>query len=99
MVKAIRLEVSDSYTKIIANIRTHVPCVYSEWKARILAMYEEQQKKWVFDQTTCASTQHDSHNPSKPSHSTSTSTSQKAGGATSSTPSKLTQPPMPQAET
>ncbi|PBK66609.1 hypothetical protein ARMSODRAFT_1021411 [Armillaria solidipes] len=41
MVKAIRLGVPSSYTTSIANIGRDVPSTYEEWKARILAMYEE----------------------------------------------------------
>ncbi|SJL07264.1 uncharacterized protein ARMOST_10607 [Armillaria ostoyae] len=82
MVKAVRLGVPDSYTNAIASSGQHIPVTYNDWKRRICVMYEERQKKWVFDQTIGAR--------SGPNRGiTATATSQpKAGGATSSTPAK-----------
>ncbi|SJL18202.1 uncharacterized protein ARMOST_21780 [Armillaria ostoyae] len=79
MVKAIRMGVPDSYTNAIASSGEHIPGTYNEWKQRIFVMYEERQKKWVFDQTIGTSR---SANPQKGYGNTATSTSQKAGGAT-----------------
>ncbi|SJL08935.1 uncharacterized protein ARMOST_12310 [Armillaria ostoyae] len=80
MVKAVRLGVPDSYTNAIANLGQHVPITYNDWKRRICIMYEEQQKKWVFDQTIGAH--------SGQTKSITTTSSPKTGGATSSTPAK-----------
>ncbi|SJL06244.1 uncharacterized protein ARMOST_09580 [Armillaria ostoyae] len=82
MVKAVRLGVPDSYTNAIANSGQHIPIVYNDWKRRICIMYEERQKKWVFNQTIGARS-----GPSKGMSTTATS-QPKAGGATSSTPAK-----------
>ncbi|SJL02910.1 uncharacterized protein ARMOST_06251 [Armillaria ostoyae] len=51
MVKAVRLGVPDSYTDAIASSGENIPVTYNDWKHRILQIYEERQKKWVFDQT------------------------------------------------
>ncbi|SJL18813.1 uncharacterized protein ARMOST_22414 [Armillaria ostoyae] len=81
MVKAVRLGVPDSYTNAIANSGQHIPVTYNDWKRRICVMYEERQKKWVFDQTIGGRT--------APKQGNTTATSQpKAGGMTSSTPAK-----------
>ncbi|SJL06741.1 uncharacterized protein ARMOST_10083 [Armillaria ostoyae] len=61
IIKAVHLRVRESYTKFIAMMGFNMPHTYPEWKARILAMYKEQQKKWVFDQTT--SMPHESQPP------------------------------------
>ncbi|SJL14416.1 uncharacterized protein ARMOST_17872 [Armillaria ostoyae] len=82
MVKAVRLGVPDSYTNAIANSGQHVPLTYNDWKRRICIMYEERQKKWVFDQTIGGRA-----NPAKNTGTTATSLP-KTGGATSSTPAK-----------
>ncbi|PBK60264.1 hypothetical protein ARMSODRAFT_1026657 [Armillaria solidipes] len=58
-----------------------------QWKAHIIVMHEERQKKWVFDQVTGTSF-HDSR-PSK-GPSTTASSHNKTGGATSSSPAKPT---------
>ncbi|SJL13288.1 uncharacterized protein ARMOST_16728 [Armillaria ostoyae] len=82
MVKAVRLGVPDSYTNAIANSGQHIPVTYNDWKRRICIMYEERQKKWVFDQTI--------GNRPAPKHTSGTTATspQKTGGATSSTPAK-----------
>ncbi|SJK99904.1 uncharacterized protein ARMOST_03215 [Armillaria ostoyae] len=36
----------------IANTGYNMLHTYSEWKARVIIMYKERQKKWVFNQTT-----------------------------------------------
>ncbi|SJL11306.1 uncharacterized protein ARMOST_14709 [Armillaria ostoyae] len=82
MVKAVRLGVPDSYTNAIANSGQHIPLTYNDWKQRICVMYEERQKKWVFDQTIGGRS-----TPAKGTGTTTTSLP-KAGGATSSTPAK-----------
>ncbi|SJL11766.1 uncharacterized protein ARMOST_15175 [Armillaria ostoyae] len=81
MVKAVRLGVPDSYTNAIASSGQHIPVTYNDWKRRICVMYEERQKKWVFDQTIGGRT------APKPGSITATSQN-KTGGATSSTPAK-----------
>ncbi|SJL17084.1 uncharacterized protein ARMOST_20626 [Armillaria ostoyae] len=80
MVKAVRLGVPDSYTNAIANSGQHIPVTYNDWKRRICIMYEEWQKKWVFDQTIGgrAPQRTGTTAPSLP----------KTEGATSSTPPK-----------
>ncbi|PBK74574.1 hypothetical protein ARMSODRAFT_1013578 [Armillaria solidipes] len=78
MVKAVQLGIPESYSKFISMTGFNMPHVYQEWKARVLIMYEECQKKWIFDQIT--STSHDSH-PQK--NTSTTATSNKAGGTTS----------------
>ncbi|SJK96774.1 uncharacterized protein ARMOST_00020 [Armillaria ostoyae] len=81
MVKAVRLGVPDSYTNAIANSGQHIPVTYNDWKRRICIMYEERQKKWVFDQTIGGR--------QAPARTGTTATSlPKTGGATSSTPAK-----------
>ncbi|SJL07076.1 uncharacterized protein ARMOST_10419 [Armillaria ostoyae] len=80
MVKAVRLGVPDSYTNAIANSGQHIPVIYNDWKRRVCIMYEERQKKWVFDQAIGG------RNPQK-SGTTATSLP-KTGGATSSMPAK-----------
>ncbi|SJL13675.1 uncharacterized protein ARMOST_17123 [Armillaria ostoyae] len=84
MVKAVRLGVPDSYTNTIANSGQYIPITYNDWKRRICIMYEERQKKWVFDQTIGGRS-----NPPK-THGTTTTSLPKTGGATSSTPAKQT---------
>ncbi|PBK60278.1 hypothetical protein ARMSODRAFT_1026678 [Armillaria solidipes] len=87
MVKAVRIGIPESYANFVAYTGFNVPRTYPEWKAHVIAMHKEHQKKWVFDQTvrhsrdTCP-------NPLKGLSTTSPSTSQKAGGATSSTSAK-----------
>ncbi|SJL04343.1 uncharacterized protein ARMOST_07709 [Armillaria ostoyae] len=83
MVKAVRLGVPDSYTNTIANSGQHIPVTYNDWKRRICVMYEERQKKWVFDQTIGGC-------PAPSNKGTTTTSIPKAGGATSSTPAKQT---------
>ncbi|SJL05189.1 uncharacterized protein ARMOST_08557 [Armillaria ostoyae] len=95
MVKAVRLGVPDSYTNAITSSSENVPVTYNDWKRRILRIYEERQKKWVFDQTigySCGNI------PLQKTHATTTATStnQRAGGATSSSsgnPTSSTSPP------
>ncbi|SJL06537.1 uncharacterized protein ARMOST_09878 [Armillaria ostoyae] len=80
MVKAVRLRVPDSYTNAIASSGENIPHSYNDWKRRILRIYKEQQKKWVFDQTVG----NRNANP-RPSPTATTATSHpKTGGATSS---------------
>ncbi|SJL10465.1 uncharacterized protein ARMOST_13851 [Armillaria ostoyae] len=82
MVKAVRLGVPDSYTNAIANSGQHIPITYNDWKQCICVMYEERQKKWVFNQTIGART-------GQNKGITATATSQsKTDGTTSSTPAK-----------
>ncbi|SJK98935.1 uncharacterized protein ARMOST_02213 [Armillaria ostoyae] len=81
MVKAVRLGVPDSYTNAIANSGQHVPVTYNDWKRRICIMYEERQKKWVFDQTI-------GNRPAPKNQGTTATSLPKTGGATSSTPAK-----------
>ncbi|SJL10435.1 uncharacterized protein ARMOST_13821 [Armillaria ostoyae] len=81
MVKAVRLGVPDSYTNAIANSGQHIPVTYNDWKRRICIMYEERQKKWVFDQTIGGRSAPQNRGATAPSQ-------PKAGGATSSTPPK-----------
>ncbi|SJL13786.1 uncharacterized protein ARMOST_17234 [Armillaria ostoyae] len=82
MVKAVRLGVPDSYTNAITNSGQHIPITYNDWKRRICVMYEERQKKWVFDQTIGA------RSGSSKGISTTATSQPKTGGATSSTPAK-----------
>ncbi|SJL11308.1 uncharacterized protein ARMOST_14711 [Armillaria ostoyae] len=87
MVKAVRLGVPDSYTNAIASSGKNVPRSYNDWKRRILRIYEERQKKWVFNQTVG----NRNANPRPPpTASTATSHHSKTGGATSSPPTKST---------
>ncbi len=90
LVKAVWLGVPSSYTTFIANTSFNIPMTYPEWKAHILAMYEECQKKWVFDQVT-NSNQRDPK-CSNPKPITSTPTSSKADGVTSLLEAKTTAP-------
>ncbi|SJL15524.1 uncharacterized protein ARMOST_19024 [Armillaria ostoyae] len=83
MVKAVRLGVPDSYTNAVANSGQHIPVTYNDWKRRICIMYEERQKKWVFDQTIGGRS-------APQNRGTTASSIPKAGGATSSTPPKQT---------
>ncbi|SJL15338.1 uncharacterized protein ARMOST_18831 [Armillaria ostoyae] len=86
MVKAVRLGVPDSYTNTIASSGEHIPSSYNDWKRRILRIYKERQKKWVFDQTVGGRS---SNPPKTPSTALTTATSHhKTGGATSSPPAK-----------
>ncbi|SJL16884.1 uncharacterized protein ARMOST_20414 [Armillaria ostoyae] len=80
MVKAVRLGVPDSYTNAIANSGQHIPITYNDWKRRICVMYEERQKKWVFDQAIGGR--------SVPQKGTTATSLPKTGGMTSSTPAK-----------
>ncbi|SJL13526.1 uncharacterized protein ARMOST_16970 [Armillaria ostoyae] len=87
MVKAVQLSVPDSYTNAIANSSENILVTYNDWKRCILRIYEERQKKWVFDQTLGNSSRH--INPQKnpttnTTHTTTTATSySKADGMTS----------------
>ncbi|SJL14064.1 uncharacterized protein ARMOST_17517 [Armillaria ostoyae] len=83
MVKAVRLGVPDSYTNAIANSGQHIPVTYNDWKRRVCVMYEERQKKWVFDQTI-------GNRPAPKNQGTTATSLPKTGGATSSTPAKQT---------
>ncbi|SJK97324.1 uncharacterized protein ARMOST_00576 [Armillaria ostoyae] len=64
----------------------NMPHSYQEWKARVTVMYEEHQKKWVFDQTT--GTSHETH-PLQKGHGNTATSNNKAGGITSSSLAKL----------
>ncbi|PBK70203.1 hypothetical protein ARMSODRAFT_974682 [Armillaria solidipes] len=57
-----------------------------QWKAHIIAMHEERQKKWAFDQVT-GSGAHEYRPTQKPSSTTATS-QPKTGGTTSLSPAK-----------
>ncbi|SJL00989.1 uncharacterized protein ARMOST_04303 [Armillaria ostoyae] len=83
MVKAVCLGVPDSYTNTIANSGQHIPVTYNDWKRHICIIYEERQKKWVFDQAIGgrSSTQ-------PKGHGTTATSLPKTGGTTSSTPAK-----------
>lgn len=59
MVRAVRLRVPASYTSFIANVSVGVPHTYSNWKNRILLMYEEHQCKYMYDQTHSADQRND----------------------------------------
>ncbi|PBK71051.1 hypothetical protein ARMSODRAFT_1017817 [Armillaria solidipes] len=85
--EATQARVPGSYITFIANVGENIPQTYPEWKAQIIIMYEERQKKWVFDQAT--STNCDSCPPQKGQGHTATSNN-KAGGTTSSLPGKPT---------
>ncbi|SJL10769.1 uncharacterized protein ARMOST_14163 [Armillaria ostoyae] len=87
MIKAVCLRIPESYSKFITNTSFNMPHMYPEWKAYMMVIYEEQQKKWVFNQTTSAPC--DSHPLHKGSSNTATSNN-KAGGATSSLSAKPT---------
>lgn len=50
MVTAVRQRVSTSYTSFIANISLNIPDTYDDWKERILIMYEEHQRNYVYNQ-------------------------------------------------
>ncbi|SJL18927.1 uncharacterized protein ARMOST_22529 [Armillaria ostoyae] len=88
LVKAVRLGVPESFTRFIAFQGHGVPQTYTQWKARIIAMHEERQKKWAFDQVT-SSGPCDSCPPQKGSSNTATSHN-KTGGATSPSLAKPT---------
>ncbi|SJL01319.1 uncharacterized protein ARMOST_04639 [Armillaria ostoyae] len=99
MVKAVRLGVPDSYTNAIASSGEHVPETYNDWKRRILRIYEERQKKWVFNQTI--GNHHDNRNDNRndnrhagqTKNTNPTATSHpKTGGTTSSSTGKPTGP-------
>ncbi|SJK98948.1 uncharacterized protein ARMOST_02226 [Armillaria ostoyae] len=81
MVKAVRIGVPDSYTNAIANSGQHIPITYNDWKRRVCIMYEERQKKWVFDQTIGS-------RPAPKNQGTTATSLPKTGGATSSTAAK-----------
>ncbi len=88
LVQAIRQGVPTGYTTIIANISVGVSHTYSEWKDQILRMYEERQKKMVYDQTHRTDQRGDKKNFKQI---TATSSNKNTtGGATSSSTSKLT---------
>ncbi|SJL16834.1 uncharacterized protein ARMOST_20363 [Armillaria ostoyae] len=86
-----KLEEEAKLAGLWTNEREHramVKITYSKWKAQIVMMYKERQKKWVFNQTV--GIPQDSRPPQNgPSH-TPTSTSQKAGGVTSLSSNKPT---------
>ncbi|PBK67358.1 hypothetical protein ARMSODRAFT_1020836 [Armillaria solidipes] len=81
MVKAVRLGIPELYAKFVTFTSFNMPRDYQEWKVQIITMYEERQKKWVFDQVTNPS--HDSQ-PSQKEHGTTATSNNKAGGMTSS---------------
>ncbi|PBK63334.1 hypothetical protein ARMSODRAFT_979997 [Armillaria solidipes] len=87
MVKVVQLGIPNSYSKFIANTGLNMPHTYNEWKAQVIVMHEEQQKKWVFDQTTSAP--RDSC-PSQKGHGNTTTSQPKTGGVTSSSLGKPT---------
>ncbi|SJK99899.1 uncharacterized protein ARMOST_03210 [Armillaria ostoyae] len=80
-----------SYTTTITNIGRDVPQTYSEWKARILIMYDEQQKNYAFNQHL---NHRDNRQPYKGTNTTATSNT-KAGGVTSSLSGKPTSSAAP----
>ncbi len=51
LVEAVRKGIPRDYSRTIANIGFAIPCTYSEWKARIITMYEERTKDGVYAQT------------------------------------------------
>ncbi|PBK65104.1 hypothetical protein ARMSODRAFT_1022533 [Armillaria solidipes] len=81
MVRAVRLGVPESYTNSIANHGQDIPKTYPEWRERILVMYEEQQKKAVFDQAMGVTR-------SFPKSNNTATSFPKTGGATSSSTAK-----------
>ncbi|PBK68395.1 hypothetical protein ARMSODRAFT_1019944 [Armillaria solidipes] len=92
MVKAVRLGIPESYSKSIAFMGFNIPGNYPKWKAHILTMYKERQKKWVFDQTFGGT--RESQPPLKGQSNTATS-HHKTGGATSSSLAKPTSNALP----
>ncbi|SJL01340.1 uncharacterized protein ARMOST_04660 [Armillaria ostoyae] len=90
--RAVWLGVPDSYTNTIASSGQYIPITYNNWKHRICIMYEERQKKWVFNQTIRSIR---NTNPQKTFATTATSNHQKAGGVTSSSPAKPTSSATP----
>ncbi|SJL02938.1 uncharacterized protein ARMOST_06279 [Armillaria ostoyae] len=90
MVKAVRLGVPDLYTNAIASSGEHVPSTYNEWKRRILRIYEERQKKWVFDQTVGGRSSNPPKTHTAPSTGTTATSHNKTGGTTSSSSGKPT---------
>ncbi len=51
LVEAVRKGIPRSYSRIIADIGFAIPWTYSEWKTRVITMYEERTKDGVYAQT------------------------------------------------
>ncbi|SJL16284.1 uncharacterized protein ARMOST_19804 [Armillaria ostoyae] len=91
LIAAVRRGLPESYTTMIANIGRDIPQTYPEWKARILVMYDKQQKNYAFDQHL---NHRDNCQPYKGTNTTATSNN-KAGGMTSSSSAKPTSSAAP----
>ncbi len=51
LVQAVRKGIPRDYSRIISNISFGIPRTYTEWKTRILTMYEEHVKDDVYQKT------------------------------------------------
>ncbi len=90
LVQAVRKGIPHDYSCTISNIGFGISCTYTEWKARILTMYEECTKDNVYQKTHGLEQRYNNRRPQtnqKPN--TATSSKPATGGATSLSPGKL----------
>ncbi len=76
------------YSRIIANIGFGIPHTYSEWKTRVITMYEERMKDSVYAQTHFEPHRNDRRPQTNQRNNTATSSRPAAGGVTSSSSAK-----------
>ncbi len=93
LVEAVRKGIPRDYSRTIANIGFGIPCTYTEWKTRVITMYEERTKDGVYARTHFEP-HHDNRRPqTNQKNHTATSSRPAAGGATSSLPAKQNDQP------
>ncbi len=84
LVEAVRKGIPRDYSHTIANIGFGIPRTYTEWKTRVITMYEECTKDGVYAQTHFEPCRDDQRPQQHPKSNTATSSKPAAGGATSS---------------
>ncbi len=84
LVEAVRKGIPRNYSHIIADIGFAIPRNYTEWKTRILTMYEERTKDGVYAKTHFEPRRDDRRPQQYQKPTTATSSKPAAGGAPSS---------------
>ncbi len=84
LVEAVRKGIPRDYSRIIADIGFAIPSTYTEWKTRIITMYEERTKDGVYAKTHFDPRRDDRRPSQGQKPNTATSNKPTAGGATGS---------------
>ncbi len=88
LVEAVRKGIPCDYSRIIADIGFAIPRNYTEWKTRIITMYDERTKDGVYTKTHFEPRRDDRRPQQSQRPNTATSSRPAAGGVTSSSPAK-----------